>query len=81
MNLITKLSAGLLTFGTLITGILPAMARPATLTSRSNLRTGASLTASVEEILPLGSNVEVLNITVGDDAITGTMSNQKWKGH
>lgn len=67
MRLMTKLTAGLLTFTTLMTGVLPAMARPATLTSRSNLRTSASLTASVEEILSLGSNVEVLNITVGDD--------------
>lgn len=67
MSLMTKLTAGLLTFATLMAGILPAMARPATLTSRSNLRTSASLTASVEEILPLDSNVEVLNITVGDD--------------
>ncbi|WP_256973168.1 SH3 domain-containing protein [Nostoc sp. T09] len=63
----TKLTAGLLTFATLMAGVLPAMARPATLTSRSNLRTGASLTATVEEILPSGSNVEVLNITGGDD--------------
>lgn len=67
MSITTKLTAGLLTFGTLITGVLPAMARPATLTSVSNLRTSASLTAPVEEILPLGSNVEVLNITLGDD--------------
>ncbi|RCJ19706.1 hypothetical protein A6770_06090 [Nostoc minutum NIES-26] len=67
MGLMTKLTAGLLTFGTLMTGVLPAMARPATLTSRSNLRTDASLTAPVEEILPSGSNVEVLNITVGND--------------
>ncbi|BAY12268.1 SH3 domain-containing protein [Calothrix sp. NIES-2098] len=67
MSLITKLTAGLLTFATLMAGILPAMARPATLTSRSNLRTSASLTASVEEILPSGSNLEVLNLTVGDD--------------
>ncbi|MCF2149083.1 SH3 domain-containing protein [Desmonostoc muscorum LEGE 12446] len=67
MSLITKLTAGLLTFGTLMTGVLPVMARPATLTSRSNLRTAASLTAPVEEILPSGANVEVLNITVGND--------------
>jgi uncharacterized protein YgiM (DUF1202 family) len=67
MTLMTKLTAGLLTFGTLITGILPAMARPATLTSRSNLRTDASVTAPVEEILPSGSNLEVLNITIGKD--------------
>lgn len=67
MDLMTKVTAALLTFGTLMTGVLPAMARPATLTTRSNLRTGASLTAPVEEILPSGSNVEVLNITVGND--------------
>jgi len=67
MGLRTNLTAGLLIFTTLMTGILPAMGRPATVTSRSNLRTGASLTASVEEILPIDSNVEVLNITVGDD--------------
>jgi uncharacterized protein YgiM (DUF1202 family) len=64
MRLITKLTAGLLTFGTLMTGILPAMARPATLDSRSNLRTNPSVKAPVEEILPSGSNVEVLNITL-----------------
>ncbi|BAZ50160.1 hypothetical protein NIES4103_27740 [Nostoc sp. NIES-4103] len=67
MHLMTRLTAGLLTFGTLMTGVLPAIARPATLTSRSNLRTGAYLTAPVEEILPSGSYVEVLNITVGND--------------
>lgn len=67
MALTTKLTAGLLVFGTLMTGLLPAMARPATLTSRSNLRTDASLTAEVEEILPSGSPVEVLNITLGND--------------
>lgn len=63
----TNLTVGLLTFGTLITGILPVFARPATLTSRTNLRTGTSLTAPIEEILPSGSNVEVLNIRVGND--------------
>ncbi|MDZ7962318.1 MAG: SH3 domain-containing protein [Aulosira sp. DedQUE10] len=63
----TRLTAGLLTVGTLMTVVLPAMARPATLTSRSNLRTSASLTATVEEVLPSGSNVEVMNITGGDD--------------
>jgi uncharacterized protein YgiM (DUF1202 family) len=47
--------------------VLPAMARPATLTTESNLRTSASLTASVEEVLGSGSYVEVLNIAVGDD--------------
>lgn len=67
MSLTTKLTAVLLTFGTLTTGVLPVMARPATLASRSNLRTGASLTAPVEEILPSGSNVEVMNITLGND--------------
>ncbi|MDZ8108606.1 MAG: SH3 domain-containing protein [Nostoc sp. DedQUE12a] len=67
MGLMRKLTAGLLTFGTLMTQVLPVMARPATLTSRSNLRTDASLNASVEEILPSGANVEVLNITVGND--------------
>lgn len=67
MDLMTKLTAALLTFGTLMTGVLPAIALPGTVTSRSNLRTDASLTASVEEILTSGSNVEVLNITVGND--------------
>ena len=67
MRLMTKLTAGWLTFATLMTGILPAMARPATLTTESNLRTSASLTATVQEVLPSGSNVQVLNITVGDD--------------
>lgn len=67
MGLITKLSVALLSFGTLIAGTLPSMARPATLTTDSNLRTGASLTATVLEVLPPGSNVEVLNITVGND--------------
>ncbi|BAY27775.1 hypothetical protein NIES2100_76010 [Calothrix sp. NIES-2100] len=67
MGLITKLTVGLLTFGTLMNTVLPAMARPATLTTDSNLRTSASLTASVQEVLPLGSDVEVLNITYGDE--------------
>ncbi|MBD2337551.1 SH3 domain-containing protein [Calothrix sp. FACHB-156] len=67
MSLIKKLTVGLLTVGALMNTVLPAMARPATLTTDSNLRTSASLTASVEEVLPLGSNVEVLNITFGDD--------------
>jgi uncharacterized protein YgiM (DUF1202 family) len=67
MALMTKVTAGLLTFATLTSGVLPATALPATMTTRSNLRTGASLTAQVEEILPSGSTVEVLNITVGDD--------------
>ncbi len=67
MSLITKLTAGLLAIGTLMTGVLPAIALPATVTTRSNLRTSASLTATVQEILPSGSNVEVVNITTGDD--------------
>ena len=67
MGLVTKLAALSLSFGTLMAGVLPAMARPATLTTDSNLRTDASLTASVKEVLPPGSNVEVLNITVGKD--------------
>lgn len=41
MGLITKLSVALLSFGTLIAGTLPSMARPYTLTTDSNLRTGS----------------------------------------
>ncbi|BAZ13483.1 hypothetical protein NIES4071_53220 [Calothrix sp. NIES-4071] len=67
MGLVTKLAACILSFGTLMTGALPVMARPATLTTDSNLRTDASLTASILEVLPPGSNVEVLNITAGSD--------------
>jgi uncharacterized protein YgiM (DUF1202 family) len=67
MGLRTKATAGLLALGTLMTGILPAMARPATVTSTSNLRADASLRAPVEDVLPSGANVEVLNIRVGND--------------
>lgn len=67
MNVKTKLTAVLLTVGTMMSTVLPAMARPANLTTDSNLRTSASLTATVADVLPLGSAVEVLNITVGDD--------------
>ncbi|MEA5574027.1 SH3 domain-containing protein [Calothrix sp. UHCC 0171] len=67
MHLATKLTAGLLTLGTLITGVLPAIARPATLDSRSNLRTEPSVKAPVEEILPSGSSVEVMNIRLAND--------------
>lgn len=47
MRLTTKLTAGLLTLGTLMTGVLPAIARPATLDSRSNLRTEPSVKAPI----------------------------------
>ncbi|MBD2358519.1 SH3 domain-containing protein [Tolypothrix sp. FACHB-123] len=67
MGIKTKLAAVLLTVGTFMNTVLPAIARPATLTTDSNLRTSASLTATVADVLALGSNVEVLNITVGDD--------------
>ncbi|AFZ04161.1 SH3 domain-containing protein [Calothrix sp. PCC 6303] len=67
MSLRTKATAGLLALGTLMTGILPAIARPATVTTTSNLRTDASLRAPVEQILPPSSNIEVLNIRVGND--------------
>jgi uncharacterized protein YgiM (DUF1202 family) len=67
MSLRTKATAGLLALVTSMAGILPAFARPATVTTRSNLRTDASLRAPVEEILPAGSNIEVLNIQVGND--------------
>jgi Bacterial SH3 domain/GW (Gly-Tryp) dipeptide domain len=67
MGLRTKVTAGLLALGALMTGVLPATARPATVTTRSNLRADASLIAPVQEILPLGSNIEVLNIRVGND--------------
>jgi uncharacterized protein YgiM (DUF1202 family) len=67
-NFILNLStAGLLTLGTLMTGVLPAIARPATLDSRSNLRTEPSVKAPVEEILPSGSPVEVMNIRLAND--------------
>jgi uncharacterized protein YgiM (DUF1202 family) len=67
MSFITKLTAGFLSVGTLIAGILPVMARPAILDARSNLRSDASVKASVLEILPKGSYLEVLNIRVGND--------------
>jgi hypothetical protein len=68
MSFITKLTAGFLSVGTLMVGILPVMARPATLEARSNLRSDTSTTASVLEILPKGSYLEVLNIRVGNDS-------------
>jgi Bacterial SH3 domain/GW (Gly-Tryp) dipeptide domain len=67
MSLVNSLAAGLLSIGTLMAGILPVMARPATLTTDSNLRTDASLTASVLSVLPPNCDVEVLNITIGSD--------------
>jgi uncharacterized protein YgiM (DUF1202 family) len=67
MSFVTKLTAGLLSFGTLMAGILPVMARPATLDATSNLRSDTSITSSMLELLPKGSNVEVLNIRIGND--------------
>ncbi len=50
MSLMTKFAVGLLSFAALMTGALPAIARPATLINDSNLRTGPSLTDSIQRL-------------------------------
>jgi uncharacterized protein YgiM (DUF1202 family) len=50
-------------------GALPAMARPATLITDTNLRTDPSLTATVSRVLPRGCNLEVLNIRLADNGV------------
>jgi uncharacterized protein YgiM (DUF1202 family) len=60
----TSFVVGLLSLGTMMTGSLPVMARPATVTTDSNIRSGASLKSPVLEVLPSGGEVEVLNIVL-----------------
>jgi Bacterial SH3 domain len=57
-----SLVVGLLSVGALIASALPGMARPATITIEANVRSAASLEARVLDGLPVGTNVEVLNI-------------------
>jgi Bacterial SH3 domain len=57
-----SLVVGLLSVGALMTSALPGVARPGTIGSEANLRSAASLEANVLEGLPVGTNVEVLNI-------------------
>jgi hypothetical protein len=58
-----SLVVGLLTVGGLIASALPGVARPATIGIEANVRSAASLQATVLDGLPVGTNVEVLNIT------------------
>jgi hypothetical protein len=57
-----SLVVGLLTVGGLIASALPGVARPATIGIEANVRSAASLEARVLDGLPVGTNVEVLNI-------------------
>jgi hypothetical protein len=61
MSFVTKFAVGLLSLGVLIAEALPGIARPATLTTDTNLQTDPSLGATVSRVLSSGSNVEVLN--------------------
>jgi Bacterial SH3 domain len=58
-----SLVVGLLSVGALIASALPGVARPATIMIEANVRSAASLQATVLDGLPVGTNVEVLNIT------------------
>jgi uncharacterized protein YgiM (DUF1202 family) len=62
-----SMAIGLATLGTIVASSLPAIARPATLSTEDangqvNLRSGTSLKSSVLEVLNNGGSVEVLNI-------------------
>jgi uncharacterized protein YgiM (DUF1202 family) len=75
MNFVTKsfqasLTLGVLGFGAMLLSALPSMARPASLYTNTNLRSGASLNAPVLEVLKSGGKVEVLNIARGADGYT-----------
>jgi SH3-like domain-containing protein len=64
---IASIAIGLATLGTIVASSLPAIARPATLSTEDangqvNLRSGTSVKSSVLEVLNNGSSVEVLNI-------------------
>jgi Bacterial SH3 domain len=58
-----SLVVGLLSVGGLIASALPGVARPATIGIEANVRSAASLQANILDGLPVGTNVEVLNIT------------------
>jgi uncharacterized protein YgiM (DUF1202 family) len=81
-----SLVVGLLSVGGLIASALPGVARPATITIEANVRSAASLQANVLDGLPVGSNVEVLNIVRepkrGDDwyylRATGNIKTEGW---
>ncbi len=57
-----RLTVGLLSMGAVVMSALPSLARPATITIEANVRSGASLQASILDGLPVGTNVEVLNV-------------------
>jgi SH3-like domain-containing protein len=64
---LASIAIGLATLGTIVTSSLPAIARPATLTTedangRVNVRSAASVKSSVLETLKTGGGIEVLNI-------------------
>ncbi|NJR50442.1 MAG: SH3 domain-containing protein [Leptolyngbyaceae cyanobacterium CSU_1_3] len=72
MNSVTKFfptpsMIGLFSFGALILSSLPAMARPATVLTHANIRSGASINAPVRETLSPNGAVEILNIARGTD--------------
>lgn len=67
MSFMKKFALSVLSIGAVLAGALPGMARPATLTTDTNLRSGASLTAPVLEVLAPNGRVEVLNVVLGTD--------------
>jgi uncharacterized protein YgiM (DUF1202 family) len=67
MILRKSLLMGLCSVGAVMLAAMPGMARPATLDTDANVRSGASLQAPIEETLEKGAPVEVLNIVVADD--------------
>lgn len=68
MNFVTKSFQVSMMLGFLgFVSALPAIARPATLYTHTNVRSGASLNAPVREVLAPGGTVEVLNIATGSD--------------
>jgi uncharacterized protein YgiM (DUF1202 family) len=58
---------GLCSVGAVMLAAMPGMARPATLDTDANVRSGASRRSPVEETLSKGAPVEVTNIVLGDD--------------
>ncbi len=67
MILRQSLLMGLCSVGAVMLAAMPGMARPATLDTDANIRSGASLRSPVIDIWTKGGTVEVLNIAMAGD--------------